>query len=202
MVANGGIPTLPETGRAKQLDQRLQQQRMDASLVALHPGTGELLGQWRLADPCLSIRHLAFDARAGRLGIALQAEHPDATQRQVAPVLAVWDGKALRAAEAQPALQGYGGDIVALPPAMAGGFAVSCARADALALFDAQGRWRETLPYAGAYALAGQAGQVWLGGEPDILRMDGTGPRHPTQSLRAAQAGLSDWHWDNHWVVA
>jgi hypothetical protein len=201
MVANGGIPTLPETGRAKLLDQRLQQQRMDASLVALHPGTGELLGQWRLADPCLSIRHLAFDARAGRLGIALQAEHPDATQRQAAPVLAVWDGKALRAAEAQPALQGYGGDIVALPPAMAGGFAVSCARADALALFDAQGRWRETLPYAGAYALAGQAGQVWLGGEPDILCLDGDGPGHPTQNLRAVQAGLSDWHWDNHWVA-
>ncbi|MDF3823494.1 DUF1513 domain-containing protein, partial [Leptospira sp. 96542] len=150
MVANGGIPTLPETGRAKLLGQRLKQQRMDASLVALHPGTGELLGQWRLADHYLSIRHLAFDAGAGRLGIALQAEHPDAAQRQGAPVLAVWDGKALRAAEAQPALPGYGGDIVALSPAIAaggggGGFAVSCARTDPLALFDGEGRRRETL---------------------------------------------------------
>ena len=49
---------------------------MDASLVALHPGNGELLGQWRLADPYLSMRHLAWDARHQRLGIALQAEHP------------------------------------------------------------------------------------------------------------------------------
>jgi hypothetical protein len=208
MVANGGIPTLPETGRAKLLDQRLKQQRMDASLVALHPGTGELLGQWRLADPYLSIRHLAFDAHAGRLGTALQAEHPDPQARHAAPVLAVWDGKALRAAEAQPALQGYGGDIVALPKTMVGGgdggdggFAVSCARADALALFDANGRWRETRPYPGAYALAGQADQVWLGGEPDILHMDGSGPRHPVQNLRAAQDGLGEWHWDNHWVA-
>jgi hypothetical protein len=183
------------------LDQRLKQQRMDASLVALHPGTGELLGQWRLADPYLSIRHLAFDMHAGRLGIALQAEHPDVQARHTAPVLAVWDGTVLRAAEAQPALQGYGGDIVALPHTMSGGFAVSCARADALALFDAQGRWRETLSYPGAYALAGQADQVWLGGEPDILCLDGDGPSHPTQNLRAVQAGLSDWHWDNHWVA-
>jgi hypothetical protein len=202
MVANGGIPTLPETGRAKLLDPRLQQQRMDASLVALHPGTGKLLGQWRLPDPYLSIRHLAFDAHTGRLGLALQAEHPDVQDRQAAPVLAVWDGKTLRTAEAQPALHGYGGDIVALPPAMSGGFAVSCARADALALFDAGGRWRETLLYPGAYALAGRANQVLLGGEPDILRMVGPGPHPPTESLRRGQAGLSDWHWDNHWVVA
>ncbi|QBK04562.1 DUF1513 domain-containing protein [Hylemonella gracilis] len=171
MVANGGIPTLPETGRAKLLDQRLKQQRMDASLVALHPGTGALLGQWRLADPFLSIRHLAFNASAGRLGIALQAEHSDPQARQAAPVLAVWDGRALREVDAVPrgqsALQGYGGDIVALPPAMAGGgFAISCARADALALFDADGRWRATLPYPGAYALAGRADQVWLGAPP------------------------------------
>jgi hypothetical protein len=178
--------------------------------VALHPGTGELLGQWRLADPYLSIRHLAFDAHTGRLGLALQAEHPDATQRHAAPVLAIWDGRALRVADAPPhglpSLQGYGGDIMALPPAVAGGaddsgFAVSCARADALALFDAQGRWRETLPYPGAYALAGRADQVLLGGEPDILRMEGKGLRHPMHNLSSAQAGLSDWHWDNHWVA-
>lgn len=209
MVANGGIPTLPETGRVKRLDPRLKQQRMDASLVALHPGTGELQGQWRLADPYLSIRHLAFDAGSSRLGIALQAEHPDASQRQAAPVLAVWDGKALRAADATPqgqaSLHGYGGDIVALPPSVAagrGGFAVSCARADALALFDAEGHWLATLPYPGAYALAGQAEQVWLGGEPDILRLSGGAPSHGTQNLRAARADLGDWHWDNHWVVA
>ncbi len=202
MVANGGIPTLPETGRAKLLDQRLKQQRMESSLAALHSETGEVLGQWRLSDPYLSIRHLAFDARSGRLGIALQAEHPDAAQRQAAPVLAVWDGRALRAAEGQPALQGYGGDIVALPQRLAdrGGFAVSCARANALGLFSAEGRWQKTLPHPGAYALAGKEGHVWLGGDPDILEMDA-----PAQgSLPIAmltQSGVRDWHWDNHWVV-
>ncbi|EGI77093.1 DUF1513 domain-containing protein [Hylemonella gracilis] len=208
MVANGGIPTLPETGRAKLLDQRLKQERMDASLVALHPGTGELLEQWRLADPYLSIRHLAFDLRSGRLGIALQAEHPDPLTRQAAPVLAVWDGRDVRPAEplpqGQPSLQGYGGDIVAWPRATSddpGGFAVSCVRADALALFDAEGRWRATLPFPGAYALAGRADQVWLGGEPDILRVDEDETRRRWQSLRAAQVGVADWHWDNHWVV-
>ncbi|MFO6418931.1 DUF1513 domain-containing protein [Hylemonella sp. W303a] len=208
MVANGGIPTLPETGRAKLLDQRLKQQRMDASLVALHPGTGELLGQWRLADPYLSIRHLAFDTHSGRLGIALQAEHPDPLVRQAAPVLAVWDGREVRPAEplpqGQPALQGYGGDIVAWPsaePGEPGGFAVSCVRADALALFDAKGRWRETLRFPGAYALAALDQQILLGGEPDILRVRAGTPHPQIQNLVAAQAGLADWHWDNHWLA-
>lgn len=202
MVANGGIPTLPETGRAKLLDQRLKQQRMDSSLTALHPETGEVLGQWRLSDPYLSIRHLAFDARSGRLGIALQAEHPDAAQKQAAPVLAVWDGRTLRAAEEQPALLGYGGDIVALPQALAdrGGFAVSCARANALALFSTEGRWQKTLPHPGAYALAGNEGHVWLGGDPDILEMDAPVRGTPPTAM-LTQSGVRDWHWDNHWVL-
>ncbi|EYC50479.1 twin-arginine translocation pathway signal protein [Hylemonella gracilis str. Niagara R] len=208
MVANGGIPTLPETGRVKRLDPRLKQQRMDASLVALHPGTGELQGQWRLADPYLSIRHLAFDAGSSRLGIALQAEHPDASQRQAAPVLAVWDGRDLRPAEPlphnQPSLQGYGGDIVAWSPARAGdpgGFAVSCVRADALVLFDAQGRWRETWRYPGAYALARLDQQIWLGGELGILRVQARATNPQTQNIAAAQADLADWYWDNHWFA-
>ena len=68
--------------------------RMDPSLVALHPQCGELLGQWRLDGPYLSIRHLALDPRAQRLGIALQAQHPAPEDRWRAPVLAVFDSHA------------------------------------------------------------------------------------------------------------
>jgi hypothetical protein len=50
-------------------------------LLALNPKSGALLGQWRLGDPFLSIRHLAWDASTQRLGIALQAEHPAAEDR-------------------------------------------------------------------------------------------------------------------------
>ena len=127
IVANGGVPTAPETGRVKRdLD------RMDSSLVRLDAHTGRLLGQWRLQDPRLSLRHLAWSPGGhGQrlLGIALQAEHDDATAKDTAPVLALFDGTALRAMSApQPlaqSLHGYGGSIAATPA----GWAVSCPRA-------------------------------------------------------------------------
>lgn len=160
LVANGGIPTLPETGRSKRaLD------RMDASLVALDPHSDEVHGQWRVADPFLSLRHLAWDPVSRTLGVALQAEHPDTDQRISSPVLAVWDGRTLALASGQPALQGYGGDICAVP---GGGFAVSCPRANAVALFDGRGRWQRSLPLPEVCALAGTT-QRWTAFGSDRL---------------------------------
>lgn len=181
MVANGGIPTLPETGRSKR-----ELGRMDASLVALHPDSGALLGQWRLADPFLSLRHLAFDPVSGTLGIALQAEHPQASDKAAAPVLAVWDGRTLRAAEGQPPVAGYGGDICAWP---GGGFAVSCPRVNQLALYDARGTWRSALPHREACALASRDGHWWLGGATGVLGTQGE-----------ARATSTSLQLDNHWV--
>lgn len=195
MVANGGIPTLPETGRSKR-----EIGRMDASLVALHPGTGALLGQWRLLDPHLSIRHLAFDPVSGTLGIALQAEHPashpDPQAKAGAPVLAVWDGGTLRAAEGQPAMAGYGGDLCALPSAAGGGFAVSCPRVNQLALFDARGRWRGALAHREAYALASRDDRWWLSGAAGVLVGQGEAPPVLAPLDRPATA----LQIDNHWV--
>ena len=196
MVANGGIPTLPETGRSKR-----ELGRMDASLVALHPDSGALLGQWRLDDPYLSIRHLAFDRTTGTLGIALQAEHPAPEAKAGAPVLAVWDGRTLRAAEGQPALAGYGGDICALPASAGGGFAVSCPRANRLVLFDASGRWRDGMDHTEAYALAADSRQWWLASSRAAA-----GLLHDTRAPtavaavppRPTQAALQI---DNHWVL-
>ncbi|MFM2406635.1 MAG: hypothetical protein RL223_4515 [Pseudomonadota bacterium] len=56
-VANGGITTLPETGRRK-----LALGTMDSSIVRLDGHDGRLLAQWRLDDPRLSLRHLARPA--------------------------------------------------------------------------------------------------------------------------------------------
>lgn len=194
IVANGGIPTLPETGRAKR-----DLGRMDASLVALDPADGQLLGQWRLDDPYLSIRHLAWDPVSRRVGVALQAEHPDATAKAAAPVLAVWDGRALRAAEQQPVVQGYGGDICARP---GGGFVVSCPRADTLALFDAQGRWQALHPHRQAYALAAQPlGQRWWnGGERDVMTTTAPGQSSVATPTPNTAAGAR-LQLDNHWLA-
>ncbi|WP_423460135.1 DUF1513 domain-containing protein [Ottowia sp. VDI28] len=186
VVANGGIMALPETGRTKK---RLNE--MDASLVVMDPAKGHLLGQWRLPDSYLSIRHLAWDPRHRRLGIALQAEHPLADERHAAPVLAVWDGSSLRIAANQPPMAGYGGDIVALP---AGGFAVSCPRVNAIATFGPDGAWRANLSLPGAYALAREAEQWWAGGLPQIRAAGG--------ELLQAPSGLQSLRWDNHWVPA
>lgn len=190
MVANGGIATLPETGRSKR-----ELGRMDASLVALRPDKGTLLGQWRLGDPYLSIRHLAFDPISGMLGIALQAEHPQASAKATAPVLALWDGDTLRAAEGQPPMGGYGGDICALP---AGGFAVSCPRAGQLALFDTRGRWQRGIEHPAAYALTAGAGQWWLASVRSTAGlMRGTDGASITAHIR----NTSIMQIDNHWVV-
>jgi hypothetical protein len=116
VLANGGI------WRDRD-DRKIQLARMEASLVRLHGQTGALLGQWRLADPRLSVRHLAWGVD-GLLGVALQAEHDDADARAQAPALAVWDGQALHA---MPGGHGYAGDITGAP---GGGFVVSHAMRD------------------------------------------------------------------------
>ncbi|MDP3926598.1 MAG: DUF1513 domain-containing protein, partial [Hydrogenophaga sp.] len=194
MVANGGIPTLPETGRSKR-----ELGRMDASLVALHPASGALLGQWRLHDPHLSIRHLAFDPLSGTLGIALQAEHPDKAVQQAAPVLAVWDGDTLRTADHQPALAGYGGDICALPR---GGFGVSCPRTHQLALFGTMGQWMGTIEHTEAYALAANLNQWWLASSRSEAGLLHSGVAANTSPpLKARHAGKGSLQIDNHWVL-
>jgi hypothetical protein len=188
IVANGGISALPETGRAKRgLD------RMDASLVALSPQTGAVLGQWRLIDPDLSIRHLAWDPVSQRLGIALQAEHADDAQRLSAPVLAVWDGGQLVSSVAQPSLQGYGGDICARP---GGGFVVSCPRADTLALFNPAAVWQHNQPHRDVCALAKQADQWWASGPDGVL----TAAPSQTTTVARATAAAEPLQFDNHWL--
>jgi hypothetical protein len=90
------------------------------------PATASLLRQWRLDDPRLSLRHLAWNTSArdgrARLGIALQAEHADATERRAAPILAVLDGDRLTLPTRANDGIGYAGDIAA---AGDGGFVTS-----------------------------------------------------------------------------
>lgn len=199
LVANGGIPSRPETGRLK-----LDLDRMDTSLVRLDTGSGALRGQWRLTDKRLSLRHIAWgpvlagSATGQRLlGIAMQAEHYDPAQKAAAPVLAVFDGRQLQSRAADPgqALQGYGGDI-----AWSGdGFAVSCPRAHGVALWCADGQWSGFVPLQEACALAtrppepGAGAQLWAGGRSATLT------RHSDGKLDTA--ALPELRLDNHWIA-
>ncbi|MCM5679296.1 DUF1513 domain-containing protein [Schlegelella sp. S2-27] len=181
MVANGGIRTRPETGRAK-----LDLDRMDASVVRLDAGDGRLRGQWRIDDARLSLRHLAWSGRT--LAIAMQAEHSDPAAKAAAPVLALWDGRSIRAAQAADVpLLGYGGDVACAGRAVA----VSCPRADGVAVWHADGRWHRRVPLDEACALAADvAGGWWAGGAS--LAMDA-----PNGVQRATPAGI---RLDNHWL--
>lgn len=183
LVANGGVPTLPETGRT-----RRDMQRMDASLVRLDGRDGTLRGQWRLNDPRLSLRHLARHA-SGVVGISLQAEHDDLATRRTAPLLAVLDAQGLRLASQPPALAGYGGDIVAT----ASGFAVGAPRAGGIACWSPAGDWVGWHALEEGCSLTAQAGRWWAGGRHHVLhtRPDGT---LDTTALPA------EVRLDNHWI--
>ena len=197
IVANGGIVTHAETGRRKS-----QAEPMDSSIVRVSAQDGALLGQWRLKDPKLSLRHIAWSHGNGprMLGIALQAEHAGPSAKSTAPVLALFDGQTLRAVDSPRALAGYGGDI-----ASAGNFfAVSCPRAGGVAVYEPNGRWRGFAPLSHACALAARAAsaperpmaQFWAAGQTQTL------------ALFTAQDALLRPHplptsvrLDNHWLL-
>lgn len=143
VVANGGI-------RRGADDRKLDLDRMDASLVRLDGRDGALRGQWKLPDPRLSIRHLAW-GHEGLLGIALQAEHDDPAQRRAAPALSVWDGERLTT---PPGGEGYAGDIAGAP---GGGFVISHAMRDVAWWWhpSAPERLTPVAQLQRAYALAG-----------------------------------------------
>ena len=159
IVANGGVPTAPETGRVKR-----DLETMDSSIVRLDGHTGRLLGQWRLQDKRLSLRHLALSPDARTLGIALQAEHDDTTAKDAAPVLALFDGTALRVVPTPEriaqSIHGYGGSMAATPA----GWAVSCPRANGIATYTPQGEWRRLVPLPDVCPLAVHGGALWAGG--------------------------------------
>ncbi len=195
IVANGGVPTAPETGRIKR-----DLQTMDSSIVRLDGKTGRLIGQWRLPDRRLSLRHLAWNPNGNGtrwLGIALQAEHDNTAAKDAAPVLALFDGKTLRTVPTPqhiaPTLHGYGGSVAATPA----GWAVSCPRANGIATYTPEGEWSGLVPLPEACALAVQSSALWAGG------LDA--------SLQNAQAAVPTSHphgrslqgvrLDNHWVV-
>lgn len=189
LVANGGVPTRPESGRTK-----VDLDRMDSSLVRIDAATGERLGQWRLHDRRLSLRHLAWNG--ARLGIALQAEHDSAADKAAAPVLAIFDGAELHAVTTPHVLAGYGGDIVATRVAtrapVGAGFAVSCPRAQGIALFAADGAWQGLIPLSEACALAGAPDQIWAGGRFQSMMLQ--------MAMPVVQASIDGIRLDNHWI--
>jgi uncharacterized protein len=144
LVANGGVATRPETGRTK-----IDLAAMDSSLVCIDAATGRTLQSWRLADRRLSLRHLARRAD-GSIGVAMQAEHDDPTERASAPMLALLDAGLRTLQTTAIRGSGYAGDIVATSQ----GWAVACPRDSRVMLCSAEGKLIEAVPLNEGCALA------------------------------------------------
>jgi len=125
------------------------------------------------------------------LGIALQAEHDVPEEKAGAPVLALFDGHALRTAPAPQALAGYGGDIAALGAHIA----VSCPRVQGVALFNTEGAWQGIAPLNEACALASSSQQIVAGGSLHVLGL------RPAGAALATEIGVPPIRLDNHWIV-
>jgi hypothetical protein len=195
VVANGGILRTAD-------DKKYNLHQMDSSLVRLDGKTGKLMRQWTLNDSRLSLRHLAWSHwSAGDkrfLGVAMQAEHDEASKRAAAPILAVLDGDELIVPSRSADGVGYAGDITA---ACNGGFALTNNKLGVAQL------WHPATPdkltpiveLQEAYALTGWEGPKPGGG---VLVSTGLGlvRWHP-----AAKPAFLRWPkpmaLDNHWVL-
>lgn len=190
-IANGGLLRTAD-GRKIELD------RMRPSLARIDPGTGEVLAQWRLADPRLSLRHLAWSRQAdgpALLGVGLQAEHDEPSRVRDAPVLALCDGRDLTLPTHDAQAAGYVGDIAAGP---GGGFVLSGQKA-ARGLWwhpRAPGALTKVAELTEVCALAGvrtDAGTATLIGSARGIAL--WHPTQPARMLRWPHAMLPDNHW-------
>ncbi len=182
LVANGGIETLPETGRDKR-----NLEGMDASLALVDTRTGTHAGMWRLPDPRLSIRHLARHA-CGRVGVALQAEHDDAPRRSQAPLFATFDPAArkLVPSAAVRTQNGYSGDITATDS----GWVLSCPKDDCVFSVDERGRVsRHAIAQGCALVTSADRSCAWALGDSSWLTLPSPATVHSTEKVL---------HFDNH----
>lgn len=186
LVALGGLPRSPDGAKRSGLP-------ISSALLRFDPATGRELRRWRLADPALSLRHLAWSSDGARLGVGLQAEHEDLAQRSRAPLLAVLEGEALRVPAPDGPGRGYAGDICAAP---GGGFILSGQKAGLGLLWrpDEPDAWQTMARLTEPCAL--QPGQV--GGEPAVLLV----AAHGVARWQAADARMLPWPQalapDNH----
>ena len=198
VVANGGVLRAPG-------DRKIELHRMDSSLTRIRPENGERLGQWRLADRRLGLRHMAWntptDGAAPLLGIVMQNEHEDLLQRRQSPLLALWDGSQLQIPAVQGLGDGYAGDIA---PTRDGGFLLSSQRAGVVLQWSPQQgdttRVVAQLKDPGALVALLGAQAAAPGGEV-LMAAQSTAGRWSSREAGGLLAWPQGLQVDNHWVI-
>ena len=192
-IANGGIRTHPDQGRAK-----LNLDSMSPSLVFADVENGQHLDQAGLptGQHQLSIRHLALLA-GGRLAVALQHEGPKSDEVRL---VAIHDGGGIRTLESPETIQRrmrhYAGSVAADH----GGefFAVSAPRGNLVTFWDGRaGRYLTSIDLEDGCGVAptDRPSEFMLtGGEGDIRLVS---PLENDVSQIEAEA-LANARWDNH----
>jgi hypothetical protein len=195
LVANGGIMTHPRTFRRK-----LNIPTMDPSLSAIDRANGECLGQWRLPDHLLSIRHLALTT-SGAAAIGLQYEG----ERAHAPgIVALYrPGKGLQLLDSPEGEHAkFHGYVASVAISEQHDLIVAaCPYGEGVACWGlTDGRYRGFFPASETYGLARLADGSVLGS-----RRDGMAYRLAEPRLRVEPVGLEDAgaiRWDDHWTFA
>jgi hypothetical protein len=192
VVANGGILTLPETGRVK-----LNRGRIASSLVYLDSETGRLLGKYMVPSKDLSLRHLAVCGE-GRVAAALQFE---GDRRQPGgPLLMFHHGEdALQFAAAPPdvwdRMRHYAASV-AYDPSSAQ-FALSCPLGNTLGCWTSAGAYAGSISIPKVSGIAFGAGQGFASNEAGqifALNLATLSARLVSESPR--------FQWDNHLYLA
>lgn len=192
-IANGGIRTHPDHGRAK-----LNLDTMAPALTFADVRSGKLLGQTFLprAKHQLSIRHLAT-LGDGRIAVAMQYEGPKTDH---IPLVAIYDGSMLRPLEApatvQHRMRHYAGSIAVDSSGEL--MAISASRGNLVTFWDGQeghyltstvvtdGSGVAPTDRPGEFVLTGGDGDIW-----SAFPLDNNFNKMRIDRLVSAR-------WDNH----
>ncbi|UXY15912.1 DUF1513 domain-containing protein [Chitiniphilus purpureus] len=185
-VANGGILTLPQSGRDK-----LNLATMAPSVALLNAATGALQALHTLPEHTLSLRHLARTAD-GTLGIAIQAESPDGRDVRDAPLLALLRQGRLTLAEHLPGWGGYAASLAAVGDL----FIATALQGDTILLWHSDGTFAGEVGLQRPAGVAVDGGRVYVSNELGLIaELD---PVQRRLTPLAMQAGVK---WDNHLVA-
>ncbi len=190
-IANGGIRTHPDHGRAK-----LNLDDMTPSLAFADIADGQFIDQAVLPQAQLSIRHLAM-LGDGRVAVAMQYEGPKMDQ---VPLVAIYDGAGLRTLEAPEAIQRqmrhYGGSVAVDHAGEV--IAVSAPRGNCITFWDGRdGRYLTSVELRDGCGVAptDQSGEFLLtGGEGHVVFFQ----PGANATTKVHIDGLATARWDNH----